>query len=139
MRAEDQVDDGVGQLELARDMLLLHHAAADRDDLSRPGFLGMVQSADVAENAHLGMLPHGAGIDDDDVGLKLVPGEAVAHLGEVSADFLAVGLVLLAAVGVNHRQRPLPVGGDALKDFRADFPLGFDLFGFDHFSLNCHG
>ena len=63
------------------------------------------QRADVAQHAHLGVLAHGAGVHDDHVGLKLVLGKAVAHLGEIAAQLFAVGLVLLAAVGVHHRER----------------------------------
>ena len=53
----------------------------------------------------LGVLPDGAGVDDNDVGLLLVLGEAVAHLLEIAADALGVGLILLTAVGIHKGQR----------------------------------
>ena len=105
VRAEDQVDHRIGHLDLLRHVLLLDHAAADRDDLPRPRLFRVGQRADVAQHAHLGVLAHGAGVHDDHVGLKLVLGKAVAHLGEIAAQLFAVGLVLLAAVGVHHRER----------------------------------
>ena len=92
-------------------MLLLHHAAAHGDDLIGVLLFAVVKLPDIAENAHLRMLAHGAGVHDDDVGLELVLREAVAHLGEVAAQLLAVGLVLLAA----GRYRPLQAAGFSAK------------------------
>ena len=120
-------------------MGLLHHAAADGDDLPGPRLLRVVQCAHVSENAHLRMLAHGAGVDDDHIRLKFILCEAVAHFGEVSADLLTVGLVLLAAVSVHHGKGPLSVGGDAFKNLCTDGPLLFDFLYINDFSLNRHG
>ena len=139
MRAEDQVHHRVGHFDLLGHVRLLHHAAADGDDLPGPRLLRVVERAHVAQHAHLRVLAHGAGVDDDDIRLKLVLCEAVAHFGEVSADLLTVGLVLLAAVGVHHGKGPLPVRGHALKNLRTDSALGFDFLYIDDFSLNRHG
>ena len=138
VRAEYQVDHRIGHLDLLRHVLLLDHAAADRDDLPRPRLFRMGQRADVAQHAHLGVLAHGAGIHDDHVGLKLILREAVAHLGEIAAQLFAVGLVLLAAVGVHHRERAGAVCRDALEDPRADRLLALDFLFVDRFSDISH-
>ena len=127
VRAEDQIHDGIGMLDPLGHVLLLHHAAADRDDLIWAGLLAVVQSADIAEHAHLGMFAHGTGVDDDDVRLKLVLRHAVAHLGKIAAELLAVGFVLLAAVGVHHGEGTGPVGGDPVKNLVTDGKLAGDL------------
>ena len=135
---EDQVHDGIGLLDLLGDVGLLHHAAADGDDLPGPGLFGVVQGAHVAEDPHLRVLPHGAGVHHDHVRLELVLGKAVAHLGQIAPQLFAVGLVLLAAVGVHHGQGPLPVGGDPVKNPAADLLLPGDLFGGDLVSHIAH-
>ena len=127
MRAEHQVDHGVGHFDLLRHMLLLHHAAAHGDYLARAGLLGVVERADVAQHAHLRMLAHGAGIDNDNVRGKLILRKAAAHLGKVAAQLLAVGLILLAAVGVHHSQHRPALARISLCDLPADalLPLYF--------------
>ena len=135
---EDQVHDGIGLLDLFGDVGLLHHAAADGDNLPGPGLFGVVQRAHVAEDPHLRVLPHGAGVDHDDVRLELILGEAAAHLPQVAPQLFAVGLVLLAAVGVHHGQGPLSVSGDAVKNAAADLLLPGDLLGGDLFSFVAH-
>ena len=128
MRAEDQVHDGIGALDAFGHVLLLHHAAADGDDLVRAGFLGVVQRTDVAEHAHLGMLAHGAGIDHDDIRLKLILRHAVPHLRKIAAKLFTVGLVLLAAVGVHHGKGPDSVRGHPIENLVADGNLAGDFF-----------
>ena len=98
----------------------------------------MVQRADVAQHAHLRVLAHRAGVDDDDVRGELVVRKAEAHLGEVAAQALAVALVLLAAVGVHQRQRRPALRGEAFAQGRGDRLLRFDLPVFDFLSLICH-
>ena len=93
---------------------------------------------DIAENAHLRVLAHGAGVHDDDVGLELVLREAVAHLGEVAAQLLAVGLVLLAAVGIDHCERPVFLRNEAIVYLAADILLPADGFNAYLFSFVCH-
>ena len=102
---EDEVDVPVGAAERVRDVLLLHHAAAHGDNLVRFRAFCMHKRADDAENALFRVLAHGAGVDDDDVGLSLRLREGVAHGREHAADFFAVGFVLLAAVRVHKRKR----------------------------------
>ena len=84
------------------------------------------------------MLPHSAGVHHDHVRLELILGKAVAHLRQVAPQFFAVGLVLLAAVGVHHGQGPLSFGGDPVKEPMADLLLPGDLFGGDLFSDIAH-
>ena len=97
-------------------MGLLGHAAAQADELAGVAALYMHQSAQVAQYPLLGVLPDGAGVDDNDVGLLLVLGEAVAHLLEIAADALGVGLILLTAVGIHKGQRGLGTLGIDLGD-----------------------
>ena len=105
MRAEDEIHDAVGSLQLLGHVRLLGHAAADGDDLVGVFGLRVVQRAHVSEHALLGVLPHGAGVEDDEIRLVFVLCEAEAHRLEIAAQLLAVGLVLLAAVGVHQRER----------------------------------
>lgn len=111
VRPEHEIDHGVGAFYLLRHVLLLHHAAAHGDYLTRALLLAVIELPDVAQNAHLSVLAHGAGVHDDNVGLELVLCEAVAHLGEIAAYLFAVGLVLLAAVCIHHGKELPPLGG----------------------------
>ena len=108
MRAEDEIHHAVGFFQLFRHVFLLHHAAAHGDDLVRVLLLRVVERADVAEHALLGVLTHGAGVDDHHIRLVSILREPKAHRAQVSAQFFAVGLILLAAVGVHHGERLLP-------------------------------
>ena len=135
VRPENQIHHRVGSLDLLGHVLLLHHAAADRDDLRGTGLFGVVERADVAEHAHLGVLAHRAGVDHDHIRQKLVLREAVAHRREIPAQLFAVRLVLLTAVGVHHRERTRAVRRDRIKDLPADpflpaYLLRGDLFAF---------
>ena len=127
MRAEDEVDDAVGLFQLLGHMRLLRHAAADRDDLVGVARLGMRQRADVAEHARLGVLAHGAGVHDDDVGREFVLCEIKAHGAQITAQLFAVGLVLLAAAG-----------GKVRAQLRADIQLVLDVRFGDLRSLIAH-
>ncbi len=98
----------VGLPDFLRHMGLLGHAAAQTDQGVRVPALHVDQSSHVAEDPLLGVLPDGAGVDDDDPGLLLVVGEAEAHFCQKAPDALRVGLVLLAAVGV-HKGQGLPL------------------------------
>ena len=71
----------------------------------------MDQRPQIAQHPLLGVLPDGAGVQDDDPGLLLVSGEVIAHLAQIAPDPLGVGLALLAAIGVHKGQGRLsPVG-----------------------------
>jgi len=78
--AEHQVHMAEGLFDLVSHVLLLSHAAAHADDLVRVAALHVDQGPQVAQHPLLGMLPDGAGVQDDDLGLLLLVGEAVAHL-----------------------------------------------------------
>ena len=119
-------------------MGLLHHAAADCYKQVRVFGLRVDKRADVAEHAHLRVLAYGAGVYNDEVGLGLAVGEAVAHQLYVAANFLAVGLVLLAAVGVDKRQRLPAERLDALAYLKAYLALPRELVGGNLNSLVWH-
>ena len=138
VRAKDEVDDAVGLFQLLGHVLLLRHAAADRDDLIGVARLGVRQRADVAEHARLGVLAHGAGVHDDDVGRKFVLCEVKAHGAQIAAQLFAVGLVLLAAVGIDHGQRLAAAGGEVRAQLRADIHLVLDVRFGDLRSLIAH-
>ena len=79
MGAEDQIHDPVGFFQLFRHVGLLHHAAADRDDLVGVALLGVVQCAHIPQHPLLRVLSDGAGVEDHHVGLLGIHGEAEAH------------------------------------------------------------
>ena len=87
----------------------------------------MGEGPHIAQHPLLGVLPDGAGVDDDYVRRGLVLSKAVPHLGEVPPDALGVGLVLLAAVGVHKGQRPGREGGVHGLDLGAEILLSGDL------------
>ena len=66
----------------------------------------VVEGTDIAQHTHLGVFTDGTGVHDDDIRLKLILRHAVPHLREIAAKLFAVGLVLLAAVGVHHGEGP---------------------------------
>ena len=86
--AEDQVHVAIGLADLLGHMLLLHHAAAQTDELLRVAALGVDQSPHVAQHPLLGVLPDGAGVDDDDAGLLRVIGKTKAHPLQIAPDAL---------------------------------------------------
>ena len=110
-------------------MGLLHHAAAQADDLVGVAALGMGQGPYVAQHPLLGVLPHGAGVDDHHGGGALIVGKAVAHLGQVAPDALGVGLVLLTAVGVHKGQGGRGQGGVHGRHPGAEVLLPGDILG----------
>ena len=88
MGAEHQIHMAEGLLDFLGHMGLLHGAAAQADDLIGLVLLRVGQRTHVAQHPHLRVLPDGAGVDDDHVGLPLVVGEAVAHLLQQTPDAL---------------------------------------------------
>ena len=88
MGAKDQVHVAIGLADLLGHMLLLHHAAAQTDELLRVAALGVDQSTHVAQHPLLGVLPDGAGVDDDNAGLLRVIGKTKAHPLQIAPDAL---------------------------------------------------
>ena len=108
-------------------MGLLGHTAAQADDLLRVAALHMDQRPQVAQHPLLGVLPDGAGVQNDDPGLLLIGGEVIAHLAQIAPDALGVGLVLLAAIGVHKGQGSLPPVGVHPGDLPAVLQLAVYL------------
>ena len=131
LRSEDQVHMAVGIAQLVHVVGLLSHAAAQTDDLAGLSPLGVDQGPHVAQHPLFGVLPDGAGVDDDDVGLLLPVSEGKAHGPEVAPDALGIGLVLLAAVGIHKSRRRGGPGGIHLRDTPAQFHLAGHLLGGD--------
>jgi hypothetical protein len=61
----------------------------------------MNERADIAQNAVFGMLADGARVNDYNVRALFIIRHRVAHLREHPAYYLAVGFVLLTAVGID--------------------------------------
>ena len=103
VHAEHKIDVGVALAQLFHHMLLVGHAAAQTDDKAAFFLLETLQRAHVAEHALLGVLAHGAGVEQDEVGIFGLITQAVADIHQHALDALAV--VLLAAVAVHESQR----------------------------------
>ena len=138
VRTEGEIDHGVGSLYLFHHVLLLHHAAANGDYLPRALLFAVVELSDIAENAHLRVLAHGAGVHNDNIGFKLVLRNAVAHFGEVAAQLFAVGFILLAAVCIDHCQRMAFCAHEFVVYLAADILLAADVLNAYLFSFVCH-
>ena len=69
LRAEHHVD--VGRARDDRLAFLRGDAAANPDDHLRALALERLEAAEVREHLLLGLLPHGAGIEEDDVGFGI--------------------------------------------------------------------
>ncbi len=137
--AKDQVHMAVGFLHLLGHVGLLGHAAAQADELAGVAPLHMHQGPHVAQHPLLGVLPDGAGVDDDDIGLLLVLGKAIAHLLQIAPDALRVGLVLLAAVGVHKGEGGLGPLGIELGDGVTIIHLPGDLLPGNGGGITFHG
>ena len=96
--AEDDVDPRRAAHDLGA--VLLGEAAADRDLHARPGVLRRTQVAEVAVQPVVGVLPHGAGVEHDDVGL-VAGGAHVARGLQQARHPLGVVHVHLAPVGAD--------------------------------------
>ena len=72
MRAEDQVDEGVLLHDPADDRLFLRHAAAYAENKFRLLGLQMLQMSELAEHFVFRILAHGAGIEQNDIGLAAI-------------------------------------------------------------------
>ena len=100
------------------------------------------QGPHVAEDPLLGVLPDGAGVDDNDLRPAGVLGEAAAHVPQHPHEPLAVRHVLLAAVGLDAGQgRPPGAGLVQLPQLLAEAKLPPDVLLADPlcFSALSHG
>ena len=101
-------------------MLLVGHTAAQADDQAGLFFLKALQRAHVAEHPLLGVLTHGAGIEQDQVGILRLIAQAVTDIYQHAFNALAVVDVLLTAVAVHKGQRrgviglPHQLGGNGI-------------------------
>ena len=124
---EDQVHVGVGLLHPLAHPLLLGHAAAEAQDHGGVGFLGVAESAQVAEDPVLRVLPHGAGVEEGQVGLRRVTHQGEAHLLQHPHELLAVRHVLLAAEGI-HAGGGMGLPGLVQRaDLLGKLPLALDV------------
>ena len=85
------------------DGLLLHHTAAQGNDEFGVAVFDVLERADVAEHPVLGVFPHGAGVEENEVRLFGVVGEVKAHLRQHTVDALPVRHIALTAVGMGKR------------------------------------
>ena len=97
--AEHQIYPGVFLLQRVDHVLLLHHAAADAYGLGGVILLGMLQLPQHAEELLIRVLPHAAGVQDDDVCLLLLFRFYKSIRLQHARQGLRVALVHLAAEG----------------------------------------
>ena len=116
VHTEDQIHIGIALAQLFHHMLLVGHAAAQADHQAGLFLLEALQGTHVAEDPLLGVLPHGAGVEEDQVRVLRLVAQAVADIHQHTLDALAVVDVLLAAVAVDESQRRGVVG--AAHQFR---------------------
>ena len=79
----------------------LGHAAEDAHDHARALFALEVELLDAAPDALLGVVPHGAGVGEDHVGVRHFLGAFIPFFSEDGEDHLGVGHVHLAAVSLD--------------------------------------
>ncbi len=130
MCAEDEVDVREVAFEAFGDMLLLDHAAAEGNDEVRVRLLELLEAADVSVDPLFRVLPHRAGVEEDEVRFVRAVRELVAHLFEEAVDALAVRHIALAPVGVGKGLRRLSseAFGKEAADFCHIFKLAVQLF-----------
>src|SRR5699024_4044638 len=77
------------------------HASADGDLQARVLLLDLRELAEVAVEAVVGVLTHGTGVEDDDIGLVFAAGLNVAGIVEEYGETLGVVHVHLTSVGLD--------------------------------------
>ena len=105
MRAEHQSDKGKAPLYALGDVLLLHHTSAQGDEYLGMTALELFERSHITEHPVLGVLTHRTGVEEYEVGFFYILGKAVARAREHTLDALAVGDVLLTAVGAHIGER----------------------------------
>ncbi len=96
--ADDEVEVGEGIEKVSA--AVLGHAAEDADEKARVAALVLEEMAGLAEGLLLGLVAHGTGVEEDDVGVGLIVDDGVAAVAEHGGDGLGVAGVHLAAVGL---------------------------------------
>ena len=134
VHAEHQIHIGVALAQLFHNVFLVGHAAAQSDDEAGLFFLKALQRAHVAEHPLLGVLTHGAGVEQDQVGILGLIAQAVADIHQHAFNALAVVDVLLAAVAAHIRQRRCLIerrqrlGGGIVVGVGQFFQVNFSLY-----------
>ena len=103
--AENKTDERKALVDAVCDMLLFHHAAAERDKYLRVSALEVFKRADVAENPVLGVLTDSTGIKEYEVRVVRLVDKAKARSCEHTLDFFTVRNILLTAVCTDKRER----------------------------------
>ena len=92
--------------------------------MSWPGLARLVCiSRPVAQHPHLGVLPDGAGVDDNQVGLRLALGELVPHLAGVAPQPLESASFCWQPWGCPTRPRARTAGRRTARELLAEIPL----------------
>ena len=130
MGAEDEVHVREMAFQAFCDVFLLDHAAAEGDDEVRVRLLELLEPSHVAVDALFRMLPHRTGVEQDEVRLRRVVRELVAHLLEEAVDAFAVRDIALAPVGVGEGFRRYIAKAvlQESSDFRDVFKLPVQRF-----------
>ena len=86
-------------------MFLVGHTTAEADDETGLFLFQSLEGAHVAEHSLLGVFPHRAGVEEDEVCILRFLTKAVADIHQHALNALTVVDILLAAVAVNKCQR----------------------------------
>ena len=105
MGAENQPHKGIAFLQLFGNVLLLHHAAAQPDQRVRTAALDVFERPHIAKHAILGVFPHRAGVEQNQIRVVRRFGEREAHVRQHSFHAFGIRHVLLAAVGAYIAKR----------------------------------
>ena len=105
VHTKDQIDIGIALAQLFYHMFLVGHAATQADHQAALFLLQALQCTHIAEHALLGVLPHGAGVEEDEICILRLIAQAVADIHQHALDALAIVDVLLTAIAVYKGQR----------------------------------
>ena len=105
VHAKHKVNVRIALAQLFYHVLLVGHASAQADDEIMLFFLESLQGTYIAEHTLLGMLTHGAGVEEDQVCILGLIAQAIADVHQHTLDPLAVVHVLLTAIAVHKGQR----------------------------------
>ena len=105
VHAKHKVNIGIALAQLFHHMFLVGHTAAQADHQAALFLLQALQCTHIAEHALLGVLTHGAGVEEDEVCILGLIAQAVADIYQHALDALAIVDVLLTAIAVHKGQR----------------------------------